>query len=166
MAKPIPLEIAPRDARKELLERLENAPAEHAAALLDAYEVLQQMHDAGVFEVLRGVLSAHDKVVETAVSASQTIEAIHGLRNAIILGKMLGSINPELMQCYATAVAETLGSERKPVIEPPGLLELLGQFRKKELRRSVALINRFLESLGNQLKSKGIPRAHSGQNRV
>jgi len=157
MAQPIPLEIAPRDARRELLERLETAPAEHAEALLAGYDLLQQMHDARVFEVLGGVLSAHDKVVESAVGTIQTPEAIHGLRNAIILGKMLGSINPELMQAYATAVAETLGSERKPVIEPPGLLALLGQFRRKELRRSVALINRFLESLGNQLKLKGTP---------
>ncbi|MFY9748472.1 MAG: hypothetical protein WA891_10465 [Acidobacteriaceae bacterium] len=157
MAQPIALEIPPRDARKELLTRLENAPAEHAEALLDSYELLQQLHEARVFEVLRGVLSASDKVVETAVSATQTPDGIRALRNAIILGKMLGSINPELMQCYATAVGETLSSERKPVIEPPGLLSLLGQFRRKELRRSVALINRFLESLGNQLKMKGTP---------
>ena len=70
---------------------------------------------------------------------------------------MLGSINPELLQCFATAAGETLGSEQKPVIEPPGLLSLLGQFRRKELRRSIALINRFLESLGNQLKLRGNP---------
>ena len=55
------------------------------------------------------------------------------------------------MQCFATAVGETLGSERKPVIEPPGLLSLLGQFRRKELRRSVALINRFLEITGQSV---------------
>ncbi len=166
MARPIPLEIAPRDARKELLERLEKAPAEHAEALLDSYELIQQLHDAGVFETLRGVLSAGDRVVEAAVSATQTPEAIHALRNAIIFGKMMGSINPELMQCIATATSETLGSERKPVIEPPGLLSLLGQFRRKELRRSVALINWFLESLGNQLKLKGIPHTHSSQDRA
>jgi uncharacterized protein YjgD (DUF1641 family) len=157
MAQPIALEIPPRDARRELLTRLENAPAEHAEALLDSYELLQKLHEARVFEILRGVLSAGDKVVEAAVSATETPEAIRALRNAIILGKMLGSINPELMQCYATAVGETLSSERKPVIDPPGLLALLGQFRRKELRRSVALINRFLESLGNQLKLKGSP---------
>jgi uncharacterized protein YjgD (DUF1641 family) len=166
MAVPIALEIPPRDARKELLARLESAPAEHAEALLDGYELVQQLHEAGVFEVLRGVLSAKDKVVETAVGAAQKPDAVDALRNAIILGKMLGSINPELMQCYAAAVGETLGSERKPVIEPPGLLSLLGQFRRKELRRSVALINRFLESLGHQLKSKGTPPNHSGQNRA
>lgn len=155
MAQPIALEIPPRDARKELLDKLEKAPAEHAAALLDGYELLQQMHEAGVFEILRGVLGARDKVMETAVSATQTPEGIHALRNAIIVGKMLGSINPELMQCFACAVGETLGSEKKPVIEPPGLLSLLGQFRRQELRRSVALVNRFLESLGQQLRLKG-----------
>jgi hypothetical protein len=36
-------------------------------------------------------------------------------------------------------------------------LSLLGQFRRKELRRSVALINCFLESMGQQLKRKGVP---------
>jgi hypothetical protein len=50
---------------------------------------------------------------------------------------------------------ETLGSERRPVIDPPGLFSLLGQFRRPELRRSVALINRFLETLGTRLKEKG-----------
>ena len=155
MAQPIPLEIAPRDARRELMARLEKAPVEHAEALLDAWELLQQAHDAGVLEVLRGVLSAHDKVVEAAVGVSETTEAIHGLRNAIIFGKMMGSVNPNLMECFAAAISETLGSERRPVIDPPGLLSLLGQFRRPELRRSIALINRFLETLGTRLKEKG-----------
>lgn len=155
MAQPIALEIAPRDARRELVARLEKAPAEHAEALLDAFELIEQAHAAGVFELLRGVLSAKDKVVEAAVRETETPEAVRGLRNAIILGKMLGSINPELMECYAAAVGDTLGSERRPVIEPPGLLSLLGQFRRPELRRSVALINKFLETLGTRLKEKG-----------
>lgn len=155
MALPITLEIPPRDARRELLTRLEQAPAEHAEALLEAYALLEEMHDAQIFTTLRGVLSARDKVMGDAVEAAQTTEGIYGLRNAILLGKMMGTINPELMHAFVTAVSDTLGSERKPVIEPPGLLSLLGQFRRKELRRSVALINRFLESLGEQLKKKG-----------
>jgi hypothetical protein len=52
-------------------------------------------------------------------------------------------------------VGETFGCYEKPIIEPPGLFSLLSQFRHKELRRSVALINRFLESLGNQIKMRG-----------
>jgi uncharacterized protein YjgD (DUF1641 family) len=155
MAQPISLERPPRDARQELRKRLEEAPMEHAAALLDSYELLQQLHDRRVFELLRGALGASDKLVETAVDAAKSEESVRALRNVIILGKMLGSINPEILQGVAVAVGETLGCYEKPVIEPPGLFALLGQFRRKELRRSMALINRFLETLGNQFKSRG-----------
>jgi len=155
MAKPIPLELPSRDPREELRKHLEQAPVRHAEALLDSYELLQQLHDHGVFELLRGALEASDKLIETAVDAAKSDESVRAIRNAIILGKMLGSINPEVLQCVATAASETLGCYEKPVIEPPGLFSLLNQFRNKELRRSIALINRFLEKLGNQIKLRG-----------
>jgi uncharacterized protein YjgD (DUF1641 family) len=151
MARPIPLELPPHDPREELRNRLEKAPVEHAEALLDSYELLQQLHDHGVFQLLRGALSASDKLVETVVDASRSDESVRAMRNALILGKMLAAINPEVLQCVATAAAQTLGSYDKPVIEPPGLFSLVSQFRHKELRRSIALVNRFLENLGNQI---------------
>ena len=45
MARPIALEFPPRDPAAELRSKLENAPAEHAEALLAAYEVLQALHE-------------------------------------------------------------------------------------------------------------------------
>src|SRR5258708_30674347 len=48
LAQPIPLEIPPRNVRAELQSRLEQAPAEHAEALLSTYEVLQELHNRGV----------------------------------------------------------------------------------------------------------------------
>jgi uncharacterized protein YjgD (DUF1641 family) len=155
MAQPIGLKLPPRDPRAELQSRLDNAPAEHAEALLDAYQLVQELHDKGVFQLLRGVLGASDKFVETAVQTAQSEESINALRNTIILTKMLGAINPEVLECVAVAAAQTLGSHEKPVIEPPGLFSLLSEFRHKELRRSVAFINRFLEALGNRLGARG-----------
>jgi len=155
MARPIALELPPRDPRLELRNRLEEAPIEHAEALLDSWELLQQLHDHGVFQLLRGAVGASGKLVETAVDAAKSDQSVRAIRNAIILAKLLGSINPEVLQCVATAAGETLGCYQKPVIEPPGLFSLLCQFRHKELRRSIALINRFLETLGNQIKLRG-----------
>jgi uncharacterized protein YjgD (DUF1641 family) len=155
MARPIPLELPARDPREELRKRLEQAPLAHAEALLDSYELLQQLHDRGVFQLMRGALSASDKLIETAVDAAKSDESIRAIRNAIILGKVLGAINPDVLQCVATAASDTLGCYEKPVIEPPGLFSLLSQFRHKELRRSMALINRFLEKLGDQIKLRG-----------
>ena len=155
MARPISLELPPRDPRQELQKRLDEAPIEHAAALLDSYELLQSLHDHGVFDLLRGAIGASDKLLETAVDAAKSDESVRALRNLLILGKTLGSINPEVLQCVTTAASETLGCYEKPVIEPPGILSLLSQFRHKELRRSIAFINQFLENLGSQIKSRG-----------
>jgi uncharacterized protein YjgD (DUF1641 family) len=155
MARPIPLELPPRDPREELRKRLDQAPVEHAEALLDCYELLGKLHEHGVFELLRGALGASDKLIETAVDAAKSDEAIRAMRNAIILGKILGSINPDVLQSVASAVGETLGCYEKPIIEPPSLFALMVQFSNKELRRSMALLNKFLESLGKQIKLRG-----------
>jgi len=155
MAQPISLDISARDARQELRERLEEAPIEHAEALLDTYELLQKLHDHGVFKLLEGVVGASDKLVETAVDAAKSDESVRAMRNAIIVVKMLSSINPEILQGVAVAVEETFGCTKRPAIEPPGLFSLLGQFRQRELRRSMAFINRFFEVLGNQLNLRG-----------
>ena len=153
MARAIGLEVMPRDAREELRRKLEQAPEQHAEALLESYDLLQQLHDSGTLRLLRGALGAGDTILEKAVSAANSEEGIRALRNAIILGKMLGSINPDVLQAFAVATSETLGC-RKPVVEPPGLFKLIAEFREPELRRSMALINKFLETLGSELKTR------------
>ena len=155
MARPMPLELPPRDPREELRKRLEEAPVKHAEALLDSYELLGKLREHGLFELLRGALGASEKLIETAVDAARSEEAIRAIRNAIILGKILGTINPDVLQSIAVAAGETLGCYEKPIIEPPGLFSLLAQFSHKELRRSMALLNKFLESLGNQINLRG-----------
>jgi uncharacterized protein YjgD (DUF1641 family) len=155
MARPIALELPPRDPREELRKRLDEAPVEHAEALLETYALLGKLHEHGVFELLRGALGASDKLIETAVDAAKSDEAIRALRNAMILGKILGAVNPDVLQSVAVAVGETLGCYEKPIIEPPSLFSLMLQFSHKELRRSMALLNKFLETLGNQIKLRG-----------
>jgi hypothetical protein len=60
MAAPIKFESVRRSAQEELLERLEQAPAAHAEALLAVYDFLQGLHDRGVFDALNGALSSGD----------------------------------------------------------------------------------------------------------
>src|SRR5882762_6809679 len=114
MARPIPLELPKRDAREELHSRLEKAPAEHAEAIL-----------AG-FEVLRGVLDGGNKILEIVVEATKTPEAIRGIRNLVIMTKIFGSIDPELLKKLAEAIPDVLVGEAKAQeTEPPGFWEVL-----------------------------------------
>jgi uncharacterized protein YjgD (DUF1641 family) len=95
MSQPIPFKARSRDFREELRVRLERAPADHAEAILDSYEVLQGLHDKGVLELLRGTLGGGDRVLEIAIEAAKTPQAIRGIRNLIIMLKFAGSIDPD-----------------------------------------------------------------------
>jgi hypothetical protein len=91
MAQPIPLEIPPRNPRAELRSRLEQAPEEHAEAVLSAYEVLQQLHERGVLEIMRGALAAGDEILEKVVDNAKTPEAIRAIRNLLFWRRVLGN---------------------------------------------------------------------------
>jgi uncharacterized protein YjgD (DUF1641 family) len=95
MAQPIPLEIPPRNPRAELRSRLEDAPEQHAEAVLAAYEVLQELHDRGLLEIMRGALAASGEILEKVVDNTKTPEAIRAIRNLLFWRQILGSIAPE-----------------------------------------------------------------------
>jgi uncharacterized protein YjgD (DUF1641 family) len=151
MARPIPLELPELDPKAVLGERLSRAPIEHGEAVLDAYNLLQQLRDAHVFEVLHGVLSKGDKIVELAVDAVKEPDVIRGLTSLIILGKILGSIDPGLLHGVAAAVQETVETTHQQEAEPPGFFALLQQLRHKETRRALGLMTKFLSSLGRHI---------------
>ena len=155
MARPIPLELPKRDAREELRSRLEQAPAEHAEALLAGLEVLQGLHDRGVLEVLRGVLDGGNKILEIVVQASQTPEAIRGIRNLLIVTKIVGAIDPESLRKFAEAVPDALaGAAKAQEKEPPGFWEVLRLFRSRNLRRGLAEMDAVLEASGKNLSTE------------
>lgn len=151
MAKPIALEIAPRDPRKELISRLESAPVEHAEAILSAYELLQSLHNQRVLELLRGLVGSEGKVLKIITDAANQPEAIRGMRNLVILAKTLGAIDPEQLKDLAETVPEALQRAKAQAPNPPGLWALYKQFRRKDSRRGLLMVNSLLESWGRNL---------------
>jgi uncharacterized protein YjgD (DUF1641 family) len=154
MAQPIPLNLPARDPRAELHARLQNAPLEHAEALLSAYDVLQGLHDRGVFELMRGALGSSDKVIEIIVEASKTPESIRGIRNMLILMKILGAVEPELVEGFARSIPEALAETKACDPKPPGFWGILKQFGNRDFRRGLVLINSMLGAFGRNLPSE------------
>jgi uncharacterized protein YjgD (DUF1641 family) len=155
MARPIPLELPKRDPREELRSRLEQAPIEHAEAVLAGFEVLQGLHDRGVLELLRGVLDGGNKILEIVVEATKTPEAIRGIRNLLIMTKIIGAIDPELLEKFAVAVPDALaGAAKAEEKDPPGFWEVLRIVRSRNLRRGLAVMNSALETLGRNFSTK------------
>ena len=148
MAKPVPLELPPRDPREDLRSRLHNAPLEHAEAVLAGYEVLQKLYDCGVLELLRGLLGSSDRVLQNAVDAARTPGSMRIIRNLIVLTKALSEFDPELLDGFTLALAEAMQEAKERGKEPPGFFAILNHFRSKDLRRGLVLVNSLLEAWG------------------
>jgi uncharacterized protein YjgD (DUF1641 family) len=159
MAVPIRFQPVPHDPREELHARLEAAPAEHAEALLAVYDILQGLHDRGVLDALKGLLSASEFVLETAVETAKTPEAIRSVRNLILLSKKLDSIEPEVLGHLIDSVPEGLAQTSAKGTKPPGLFSLLQKFSSKDSRRGLAAAANILETFGKRL---GIPPRQEG----
>jgi uncharacterized protein YjgD (DUF1641 family) len=153
MAQPIALKIPPRDPTAELRSRLDNATAEHAEALLAAYDVLQALHEQGVLEIVRGVLNAKDNIMEAVVTALDTPEAIRSLRNLLFWRRVLGSIEPGWFKGLFQAIPEGIAQATAERDRPVRLWEILKRARSKDSLRAMAAAVDFLEAFGRHLHS-------------
>jgi len=154
MARPVPLDLPAYDPRIALQARLDAAPIEHAAALLSTYEVLQGLHDCGVFDLMRGALGSGDRVLDVAVGAAKSPESIRGIRNLLLLINMLSAIEPEVLKKFTEATPHALKMMvREP--ERPGLWRLIKDFLwNKDFRQGLAAANTMLEVFGRRLAVK------------
>jgi uncharacterized protein YjgD (DUF1641 family) len=158
MAAPIKLESTHRNTQAGLKGCLDEAPASHADALLAAYDLLQQLHDRGILDTLNGALTSSDFILETIVETAKTPEAIRTIRNLVLLSKLLGSIEPELLNRIAGAIPEGLAKTPTKQAETPSLLSLLQKLNSPDCRRGIAFAAGLLESLGNRLAAQPLPQ--------
>src|SRR5580698_671699 len=110
MAEPILLNFPPEDPREALRKRLENAPAEHAEALLSLLDVVQELHDKGLLEIAKGALGSGD--------------------NFMIMTKLFASLDPKLLEHLANAVPKALVKAKEE--KPMGVLTLLSMMSSAE----------------------------------
>jgi uncharacterized protein YjgD (DUF1641 family) len=148
MAQPIVFH-PPANAVPTNSERLEKAPAEHAEALLSAYELLQLLHDRGVLNLLRGAVAAGDGLVGTVTTAVDTPETIGAIRNFILLSKFFASIPPNVLKSLLDTVSA--GANREKAHRAPGLLSLLWRLRNEDGRRAASVAIDLFEGLGKGL---------------
>ena len=161
MSQPIRLEFPPRDARAELQTRLQNAPFQHAEALLSGYDLLQRLHDRGVLDLLLGGLGSSDKVLAIAVDAAKTPQAINATRNLLILSKVMFTLEPDLLENFVTAVPNSLAQAKEQ--KPLSLWQLFKKMCSQDTRRALSATLGLVESFGKSLGSVATAKPHPGE---
>ena len=157
MAQPIPLEVPSRNPRAELRSRLEQAPEQHAEAVLAAYEVLQELHDRGVLDIMRSALAASDELLEKVVDGAKTPEAIRAIRNLLFWRQVLGSIEPDWFKGLFQAIPEGIAQATAERDQPVSVFGVLRRLTSKDSLRGLAAAIDFLQAFGRHLYSLESP---------
>jgi uncharacterized protein YjgD (DUF1641 family) len=153
MAQPIPFTVPALDPRDILRAKVERAPAEHADAILAAYDLLQALHDHGVLEVATGALSASDELLAKIVDSANTPPAIRALRNLMFWRQVLGRIEPTWFQGIFQAIPDGLATATAERGEPVSAWKILRRATSRDSLRGLAAAVDFLESFGRHLHS-------------
>jgi uncharacterized protein YjgD (DUF1641 family) len=148
MAQPIAFQM-PAKAAPSNMERLRNAPEEHAEAILSGYELLQLLHDRGVLNLLRGLVGGGDELIGTISAAVDTPESIRAIRNFLLLTKFFANIPPDVLNSLVATVSA--GAKREKAHQAPGLLHLLLRLRSEDSRHAASVALDLFEALGKGL---------------
>jgi uncharacterized protein YjgD (DUF1641 family) len=145
MATPVEFrEFTPRNSRNDLMRRLEQAPEEHAEALLSAYDLLQRMHEKGLIDIASGLLSASETVIDKAADVASSTEVVSALRVVLMFTNLLKTLDTERMHVLLA------GSQS----EPPSLFALGRQAMSKDARRGMATAVGLLNVFGAALRKQ------------
>ncbi len=84
-------------------------------------------------ELAWGVLGGGSKVLEIVVEAARAPESIRAIRNLLILAKILGSIQPDLLEKFARGIPDALeGVAKGEQADPPGVWGILKNLQKRK----------------------------------
>jgi uncharacterized protein YjgD (DUF1641 family) len=145
MAKAVEFrEFTPRNSRDDLMRRVEQAPAEHAEALLASWDLLERMHEKGVLDLLNGLLSAGDSVVDHLTELVSSRQLVNGLKLALIVTDLLGAMDVERFRAVVADGAK----------EPPSLLGIAKLANTKDARRAMSVALGLMSVCGAALHSQ------------
>ena len=152
MANPLPYEAPSVDPSTELNRQIAAAPTQRGEALLAAWDLLETAHDQGILDALHGAVYAKDTIFGAVAEYAKQQESINAMRNALALVKILGSLDPEILENVARAMTEA-SEEHRNEPRPPSLWKLIRRVNSEDSRRGLSFLTLMLAGLGRSTRS-------------
>lgn len=149
MAVPIAFKPDTPESEREIQTRLDEAAIQHAAAVLSAYKVLEELHQSGALDILRASLGAGNTIVTKLATAANSKESIAAVRNLVSMSRILGSIDPDVLHSLADELSSR--TPKETVAPPPSFWSAVRIFASQDSRRALAGSAAFLQAFGRAL---------------
>ncbi len=154
MAPPLKFTPKPLEMRSALETELARAPKEHTEALINLYRLLRQAEDHGWLDAARGAIAGTDVAVTQLARYANTQEGIAMMRNLVSLAKILGAIDPEVLQSLSATIAGDLKQRSAAPARKPSLWTLFGLIFRPEVITGAAFTLGIVAALGKALDKR------------
>jgi len=150
MAQPIQLDIPTRNREAEHRQMLVALPVEHAEALADLLALAEDLRRYNVINTVRGAVGAGGPLITQLSEAMAQPETARGLQNLIALSKLLGSINPELLETVQRSLPESWRdpAARDDSTRTPSLWRVARTLTSLPARRALVGVGMVLAGVG------------------
>jgi uncharacterized protein YjgD (DUF1641 family) len=152
MAKQIEFKKTPAHPAEALHRKLQAAPLDNAEAVLKVYELLNMAEKHGVLDILRGAISAENTIIEKAAGYANTPEGINIMRNVLVLGKVVASVDPDFLHDASKELTESVVAESRK--QPSGLFGTMRRMFSGDALRGLCILIAGLESLGRTARKR------------
>ena len=151
MAPPLNFKPKPLEIHSALQSELEHAPREHADALLNLYALLREAQDHGWLDAARGAIAGAPVAITEISKYANSEQSINMIRNLVSLGRILGSIDPEVLHRISAAVEGSRDQKSTIRSFQPTLPKVLGSLFNRDVLRAAAFTLGVLAVLGKAL---------------
>jgi len=147
MARPIQLDFPARDRRAELQQRLADAPAEHAEAILDFLDLIEVLHQNNVLSTLRGAVGAGGDLIGHIAQFAAQPDSVRAMRNFLALTRLFGQLDPDLIAAIQRSIPAQF-TDRCHDTPAPSLWKIARTFWSPPVRRALMATGFVLAGIG------------------
>ena len=154
MAKPI--QFDPRTLHPTPEQRLAGGTQESADALLEALELLRELHEHKVLHTLIRLVQGGDKAGVQLLEILNEPGSVRAVRNVLELVQVLGNIEPQALRTVSGALADGMreGARRVEAGERAGIGELLSLARDPDVGLALGALIGVLRGFGRSLRTR------------
>jgi uncharacterized protein YjgD (DUF1641 family) len=146
MAKYLDFKYQAESPEQLLHKKLDAAPSAHAQALLKAYALLDAAEKRGVLDLLHGAIDAENTIIDKVAGYANTTNGINIMRNLLVLGTLLGSMNPDVLGFGVNELTASVVAESKK--KPSGAFATFRRLFNGDALRGLSVTLAALESIG------------------
>ncbi|KPV45200.1 DUF1641 domain-containing protein [Alicyclobacillus ferrooxydans] len=135
------------------LKELQAAVVERQEALERLLQVIQDLHESGIFDILHGLLVSKEKIAGILLEQILKPSVLGTVKNAMTAMGTVSKIDPNQLSTLTEALVSGLeaGQERLESNKKAGMFELAKALRDPGMNRALVLMLGFLQGLGQAL---------------